>query len=146
MFIWKKFDDICPKLLEDILNLRQEVFVDELKVNYDDDDGKDVISWHGLYYIEGQILAGYVRFYRFNQEVAIAGRLAFKKCYRGDGTARKLINDLVAQVKVVYPECSILRFGAVKRLEAYYTRIGFNVYDSTSYYPYLLFEREIKAF
>ncbi len=56
-WILKPFDDLTPKELYKILQLRNEVFIVEQNCPYQDCDNKDIYAWHLMGMMEDRLLA-----------------------------------------------------------------------------------------
>lgn len=56
----KHFSELTTLELYELLHLRNQVFIVEQNCPYQDLDNKDQVSYHLMYYVNGQ-LAGYTR-------------------------------------------------------------------------------------
>lgn len=99
----KKFDELSPDELYEILRLRAEVFVVEQDCVYQDLDGKDKCAYH-LFLQDNNLMVAVLRILPENvsyKDPAI-GRVIVKRSYRRRGIAKKMmikaidfiINDL----------------------------------------------------
>lgn len=120
--IYKPFDELSPKQLEDIFRLRQRVFIIEQHCFYEDIDGTDERANHLLFY-EGETLAAYLRLFlpgtRYEQEASI-GRIVVAPKFRGTGLGPELIRK-----GIKYCEGNNVRIEAQAALEEYYQKLGF---------------------
>ena len=119
--IRKRFEDLTPSDLYNILDLRGEVFLIEQKIFYLDTDGKDQKSMH-WFIMDGDVMVSYLRVLppglKYGEHSI--GRVATKASYRRQGLASKLINAVIADL-----QGKPIRISAQAYLESYYARFGF---------------------
>lgn len=120
--IYKPFDELNPKQLEDLFRLRQRVFIIEQDCFYEDIDGADELANHLLFY-EGEKLAAYLRLFlpgaKYDTEASI-GRIVVDPEFRGTGLGPELIKK-----GIEYCEGNPIRIEAQAALENYYQQLGF---------------------
>ncbi|MDX1686220.1 MAG: GNAT family N-acetyltransferase [Saprospiraceae bacterium] len=91
--IGKRFDDLSPGLLYDIMVLRQEVFVVEQDCPYLDADGKDLEAIHLVGFVNGELVA-YARVMPIGvsyDEYASIGRVIVTRDYRRQGLGTEVL-------------------------------------------------------
>lgn len=121
----KKFEELSPYELYEILRLRSEVFVVEQNCVFLDQDNKDQLCWHYSGYIENQ-LAAYVRILPAGisyKEVSI-GRVVTSPLFRRHGIGRLLMNNAVEATKELFGNQPI-KIGAQLYLQQFYSSLGF---------------------
>lgn len=121
------FNGITTRLLYDILQLREKVFVVEQDAVYTDIDGLDMAALH-LCLFDGQTLAGYTRLLAPGVKFAEAsiGRIVLEPACRGHGRGRELVRrsmDAVAEHFGPVP----IRIEAQAHLRGFYASLGFAV-------------------
>ena len=124
-FILKTFNELTLNELYQALRLRSEVFVIEQKCIYLDVDNKDP-KCHHLFLFEGDDLAAYTRLVPAGvsfAEISI-GRVVVSAAFRGQGLARKLMDESIVQAYRVFGKQPI-RIGAQYYLKDFYTSLGF---------------------
>lgn len=123
MIVLKKFDDLTPKILYDIMNLRLKVFVEEQNIMYVDTDYDDIQADHIFYILDDKIVS-YARVLqkgqRYQDHMSI-GRVATHSAYREKGYATQILNFILS----TYQEDFII--SAQAYLQNYYQRFGFKV-------------------
>jgi len=129
----KAFDDLHPKELYDILQLRSEVFVVEQQCIYLDADGKDPASFHLLIYLDLQLVAccrmlppglsyeGYCSI----------GRVASSPTQRGKNFGRLLMEQAITFCLNTFQ--APIKISAQAYLEKFYRELGFETVSA----PYL---------
>ena len=125
-WIWYDFNQLSTQTLYDILKLRQDIFIVEQKVYYEDIDGVDLHSKHLIGTIGKEVIAtlrllpvdlfakGYISF----------GRFVVKKKYRGNKIGDLMMQTLmhsINQNNTVYP----IKISAQHYLVNFYGRYGF---------------------
>lgn len=119
--IYKSFQELSPKELQDIFRLRQRVFIIEQDCFYEDIDGMDNQAKHLLFY-NAEGLAAYLRIFEagIKYEEASLGRIVVAEEYRGTGLGHELINKGISIC-----DGSAIRIEAQAPLEKYYQQFGF---------------------
>jgi ElaA protein len=127
-----RFDELSPRELYDILQLRTEVFVMEQDCVFQDMDGVDAEGWH-LFAREGGRVVAYCRFLGAGVKFAepSIGRVVTAMPVRGTGLGRVLMVEAIRRGRELWPGAAI-RIGAQQRLERFYQSLGF-VTDSAPY-------------
>ena len=120
--ILKEFSELKPGQLEQILRLRQQVFIIEQTCFYEDIDGDDDKADHLMFY-KGETLAAYLRIFlpgtKYDKEASL-GRIVVAPGFRSTGLGPQLIRKGIESCK-----------GAPVRIEAqaalikYYQELGF---------------------
>lgn len=127
MISWtlKKFDDLSPRELYAILQLRNEVFVVEQQCIFQDADGKDPFCFHVMG-MEGDSLVAYTRLAPPAVSYAgpAIGRVVTSPRARNKGLGRQLMEYSVDQCHTLFGPLPI-RIGAQCYLEKFYTSLGF---------------------
>ena len=128
-WVLKKFDDLTPKELYSILQLRSEVFVVEQTCVYLDMDGKDESCYHLCGY-QKQNLVAYTRLlppgvaYTYSS----IGRVVTSPSVRRTGGGRLLMQQ---SIKCVYELFGVgaIKIGAQLYLKSFYESFGFQQVD-----------------
>ena len=106
-------------------SLCQEVLVVEQECTYQDIDEKYKFSYHLMVY-DKEFLVAYLRI--VNPGVSYIepsiGRVLTKSTYRGFGLGRKLMEEAIHQVKLLFNRSSI-RISAQQYLLPFYRTLGF---------------------
>ena len=131
-----RFEDLSPREIHDVYQLRAAVFVVEQECAFQDLDGADPESWHLLGYQgapspsgegrdEGPLLA-YARLVPpgVKYEEPSIGRIITAQSVRRTGLGRTLVRESLARAGELWPGCAI-RIGAQQRLERFYQEFGF---------------------
>lgn len=129
---WHDFDAMTPRLLHDMLRLREAVFVVEQDCVYDDIDGYDPIAQH-LTAHAGDAVVACLRVLppgTRNPRPSI-GRICTAQAVRGTGIGRELFRRGVAHVQTRWPGQAVF-ISAQQYLSRFYTDFGF-VQISTPY-------------
>lgn len=127
--LFKPFKKLSSKQIEDLYQLRQQVFIIEQGCFYEDIDGYDDKAHHLLFY-KGKQLAAYLRIFfpgnKLDKEASL-GRIVVHPSFRGKGVGPELINKGIDLC-----EGARIRIEAQAALKSYYNRLGFkeegNVY------------------
>ena len=109
-FYWKSFSELSSIELYDLLNLRQQVFVEEQECAYIDADYSDQHSDHLLAY-DGSQLVGYLRIVKPNFKMndgkqysgPSIGRIVNHTSKRNEGLGFNLINEAIKKCNQIYP-------------------------------------------
>src|SRR4030095_14609482 len=102
-WILKPFDQLSPKELYAILQLRSEVFIVEQNCPYQDLDDKDLYAFH-LMGIKGNKLLAYARLLApgISYSESSIGRVVSSPSSRRTGIGKKLMQESIAQIKKVF--------------------------------------------
>jgi ElaA protein len=121
------FDELSPKLLYEILALRQEVFVVEQNCPYQDCDGKDLPSWHLMGRDASGKLICYTRLLpkgiAYENYVSI-GRVVSAPAARGTGAGKTLMEKSIQMCRQLFGKQPI-KIGAQTYLLKFYEGFGF---------------------
>ncbi|MDH5629163.1 MAG: GNAT family N-acetyltransferase [Gammaproteobacteria bacterium] len=123
---WFEFDQLTAKQLDEMYQLRQEVFVVEQNCPYQDADGKDQYAHHLLGFIDDKIVAT-LRFfpeYADYDNHASLGRVCNHDSLRGQGIGKALMEQAIIYANENFPDKSI-QIGAQSYLEKFYNDFGF---------------------
>lgn len=119
----KRFDELTPRELYDILRLRVDVFVVEQQCPYPELDGKDPACLH-LYYRDEDGIQAYLRVVPAGVSYAEAsiGRVVSRK--RRCGLATSLLHEGIRMAREVFGAQDI-RIGAQLYARRLYEGVGF---------------------
>jgi ElaA protein len=119
------FDELTPREVHDLFQLRVAVFVLEQNCPFQDLDGADLDAWH-LLGRAGNALQAYCRLLspgvKFPE--ASIGRVITSQEARGTGLGRVLMAEALQRAQSLWPGQPI-RIGAQARLEKFYEGFGF---------------------
>lgn len=125
--IWslKKFDDLSPKELYSILQLRNEVFAIEQNCVYRDMDNQDQPSHH-LMARQNEKLVAYTRIIppRIAYTEPSIGRVVTSSSVRGTGMGKILMEKSIEETYKLYGKTPI-KIGAQLYLLKFYSDLGF---------------------
>ena len=122
----KKFKELSPIKLYNIMSLRAEVVVIEQKCIYQYADGKDAQSFHLMGFDTADKLIAYARILPAGlsyKEVSI-GRVVIPKKLRRKSIGKELMLKTLDSVKNIYGNVPI-RISAQMYLKEFYTDLGF---------------------
>ena len=120
--LYKSFEELSSRQLQDVFRLRQQVFIIEQKCFYEDIDGEDEKAKHLLMYKRNK-LAAYLRIFSFGvkyEKEANLGRIVVDPDFRGTGLGIKLIKKGIELC-----EKKPIRIEAQAALKSYYNKLGF---------------------
>ncbi|MDO5718648.1 MAG: GNAT family N-acetyltransferase [Tissierellia bacterium] len=123
----KKFEELSNKEIYDILRLRQNVFMIEQDIKFEDIDGLDPFCIHIFAYIKDK-LAGYIRVIpeRISFEEPSMGRYCVCDEMRGLGIGGELFERAINYIHDIM-EKPIIRIHAQSYLAEPYRRAGFEI-------------------
>ncbi|MGB6127609.1 MAG: GNAT family N-acetyltransferase [Psychrilyobacter sp.] len=123
----KKFDELTPIEVYEILRVRSEVFVVEQNCVYNDEDGKDIESIHIMIKKNDKIIA-YLRVIKpgISYDNASIGRVLVTPESRKMGLARKIVCAGMDYIINNWNEEKIT-IGAEDYLKKFYKSLGFKV-------------------
>ena len=122
----KTFDELSPKDIYSILQLRSEVFVVEQNCVYQDIDDKDQYALHILLK-KDDYLIGYSRIFKagdYFKEASI-GRVLVKKQERNNRHGSHLMELSIKAIKDYFKE-NIVKISAQTYLKKFYNEQGFD--------------------
>jgi len=124
-WILKPFDDLTPKELYKILQLRNEVFIVEQNCPYQDCDNKDIYAWHLMGMMEDRLLA-YSRLLApgISYRESSIGRIVSSPSTRKTGMGKKLMQESIEQIRNLF-QTDTIRIGAQLYLQKFYESFGF---------------------
>lgn len=119
--VFKSYNDLLNKELEDLFRLRQQIFIIEQQCFYEDIDGYDEKASHLLIY-DNDRLAAYLRIFEpgLKYDEASLGRIVVEPSYRGTGLGQKLIRK-----GIEFCNGEKIRIEAQAALINYYNDLGF---------------------
>ena len=129
---WSRFDELSPRELYAILQLRQLVFVVEQSCPYLDADGFDQGAWHLRGWTSapsgGEVLAACVRILPPGLKYLepSIGRVVTHPQQRGTGLGKELMREALRRVEMIAPGASV-RIGAQRYLQRFYEELGFRI-------------------
>lgn len=132
-WVLKKFDELDPYEMYEILRLRSEVFVVEQKCVFLDLDNKDQPSHHLMGWEDNSLVA-YTRLVPpgVSYEQPSIGRVVTSPASRGNGTGKRLMEKSIAIAEELFGKTPI-RIGAQLYLKRFYGSLGFeqssDIYD-----------------
>ena len=121
----KKFKDLSPLELYEILQLRSEVFVVEQDCVYQDIDGNDQKALHIIGTVENKIIA-YTRCFGpgdYFKEASI-GRVVVKESQRKFKRGNQIMNNSIKAINDHY-KTKIIKISAQCYLNKFYTNLQF---------------------
>ena len=125
--IWtlKPFDDLTPKELYNILQLRNEVFIVEQNCPYQDLDNKDLYAYHLMGMKENKLIA-YSRLLApgISYSESSIGRVVSSPAVRKTGIGKKLMTESIIQIQNLF-QTDTIRIGAQLYLKKFYESFGF---------------------
>lgn len=132
----KRFAELSPAEVYDLLQLRCEVFVVEQNCPYLDPDGKDrhPDAWHLLGRAQDGELLAYLRLLPAGvsyERASSFGRVVISPRHRGEGLGDALVRQALQEMARLWPGQPV-RIGAQAHLTGYYGKHGF-VVDSDEY-------------
>ena len=124
-WVLKKFDELTPYELYQILRLRDEVFVVEQNCVYQDADNNDQICYH-LSGTENNKLVAYTRLSPPNTiyTEASIGRVVTSPVFRRKGAGKMLMEHSIKSVYDLFGYVPI-KIGAQLYLKKFYNDLGF---------------------
>lgn len=123
----KKFEELSLTELEQILKMRQDIFIIEQESLFSDIDGKDQEATH-LMKKEGDVITAYCRIL-VGDNVNI-NRVVVNKDHRGNGMGRELFQYAMDYAKDTYPNKKI-EIIAMAYLDEFYSSFGFKAVSDT---------------
>ncbi len=122
----KKFDELSPRELYAIIQLRNEVFVVEQDCVYQDADNKDPVCYHFTGWSGGKLVA-YTRILPpgLSYPEPSIGRVVTAPTVRNTGIGKELMKKTLEQVYTLYSKRPV-KIGAQLYLLKFYTTLGFN--------------------
>jgi len=123
----KKFDELTPREIYEILRVRSEIFVVEQNCVYNDQDGKDIESIHIMIKENDKIIA-YLRVIKpgVSYDDASIGRVLVTSEARRKGLARKIVSAGINYIMNDWNEEKIT-IGAQDYLKDFYKSLGFEI-------------------
>ena len=118
--IVKKFEELTPVEVYEILRSRATVFMVEQKIICVDPDRVDYDALHCFYMENGSVTA-YLRAYAAG-DVAKVGRVLTLVHGRGEGT--RLMRESIPEIVKAFG-CKKIAMSAQKHAEGFYARLGF---------------------
>lgn len=125
-YCWSSFAALPPQRLHDLLRLRNQVFIVEQACAYEDIDGYDPHSVHLCALAEDGAVIGTLRLLPpgLKHAESALGRLAVSPHRRGEGIARRLVQEGLAELGRRHPGIDV-KIGGQLYLESFYAGLGF---------------------
>jgi ElaA protein len=121
---WVSFQNLSPKALYDMLQLRVAVFMVEQNCLYQELDNKDQDATHLLIY-DNEMLSAYARvLYDLEKKALSFGRLVTATSQRGKGLGKMMMDEIMLYFKEHQPRQPIT-ISAQCYLENFYQHYGF---------------------
>jgi ElaA protein len=124
-WLLKKFEELTPYQLYEILQLRNEVFVVEQNCVFQDADDKDQNSWHLMGFNNNKLIA-YTRLVPAGEiyQQSSIGRVVTSPSARSNGIGKELMDR---SIKALYDLFGIqpIKIGAQVYLKKFYESFGF---------------------
>jgi len=124
-WILKPFEELTPKELYKILQLRNEVFIVEQNCPYQDLDNKDLKAFHLMGMRDHQLIA-YSRLLApgISYSESSIGRVVSSPAARKSGMGKRLMAESILQVRNLF-QTDTIRIGAQLYLKKFYESFGF---------------------
>lgn len=124
-WLLKKFDELTPYELYEILQLRNEVFVVEQNCAFQDADNNDQSAWHLMGFDEKNLVA-YTRLLPAGAvyEKASIGRVVTSPAVRRTGVGKELMQQSIDAIYKLFGAQPI-KIGAQLYLKKFYESFGF---------------------
>jgi len=121
---------VVPTEIEQVFSIRTEVFVKEQKcLPSEEFDELDAVAKHYLLF-ENELPVATGRYRRTDKGIKIE-RIATLESARGKGYASIIVNHLMAEASVAYPDCSYFYLHAQVSVMPLYSSLGFQAYGET---------------
>lgn len=127
MWYIKDFSDLTTVELEQILRLRQSIFIIEQRSFFEDIDGSDSNATH-IFNKRDDVIYAYARILVSNENV-ILGRLTVSIDKRGNGSGRVLLEKALNYIRDTWPQKNI-EIVAMSYLKDFYSSYGFKSVSS----------------
>ena len=123
---WLPFQELSTVQLYAAMQLRQRVFVLEQTCVFQDADGVDLYSWHGLGYLPNGELGAYARIVPPGKAFHLPsiGRVVTAPELRGKSAGHELMRQAMAQTARLFPGHEV-KIGAQAHLQRFYGSFGF---------------------
>jgi ElaA protein len=124
-WLLKKFEELTPYQLYEILQLRNEVFVVEQNCVFQDADDKDQNAYHLMGFVDDKLIA-YTRLLppgKMYQQASI-GRVVTSPSVRKSGVGKELMKQSIDMVYHLFGRQPV-RIGAQLYLKKFYESLGF---------------------
>ncbi|MBQ9531875.1 MAG: GNAT family N-acetyltransferase [Eubacterium sp.] len=122
-WIIKKFDELSPKEIYEILRSRGEIFVKEQKICCTDPDGVDYESVHFFCMNEGRVSA-YLRAFQYDENTVKIGRVL--TLVHRNGLGSELMKTAIKKIPEIF-NCEKIYVAAQKQAIPFYEHCGFTV-------------------
>lgn len=120
-FIAKRFDELTPRELYEILKSRQEIFLLEQNIICNDLDGLDTNALH-CFLFDGERVLGCLRAFYIDSDTVKIGRVV--TLTHGVGHGRLLMESALSAIKEKMPAKRLL-VSSQTRARGYYASFGF---------------------
>lgn len=119
------FDDLTPRQIHALYQLRVAVFVVEQHCAYQEVDDTDLTAIHLLATDATGQLAAYARLMQEPHQQARFGRVIVSPVARGDGNGRQLIQRALQVIRRQWPATQQVNIQAQHYLDQFYRSFGF---------------------
>ena len=119
----KKFSQLTPDEVYEILRSRAEVFVAEQKIICADPDGVDRQALH-CFYTEGERVVAYLRAYVCPEHPSAVKIGRVLTLVRGQGYGRRIMEESLLPISRHFG-CNSFVLNAQKHAEGFYEKVGF---------------------
>ena len=120
-FTVKSFGELTRDELYEILKVRSQIFITELKMNCQDIDGVDYDAFHFYLEQDGKIIA-YLRAFYIDDNTVKIGRVL--TLHHGKGYGIDIIKRSIDYIKNNMP-CKKISLNSQKQVVDFYNKVGF---------------------
>ncbi len=128
-FIVKNFSELTKEELYEILRVRSQIFVAQMKMNCQDIDGVDFNAVHFYLQQDGKILA-YLRTFYVDKNTIKIGRVLSVE--HGKGLGADIMKKSISYIKKNMP-CKTICLDSQKYAVGFYEKIGFKTVSDEFY-------------
>lgn len=125
MWYLKNYDELTKEEIVAIYKARIETFIVGQKLNYQEIDDTDTVSWHLFEMNDSGEVISYLRIIPETDKVRI-GRVLIDSRYRGTGKGRELLERAKEVCKEWFVD-TVIEVHAQAQLQKLYESIGFEV-------------------
>lgn len=130
-WIIKRFEELTPVEIYDIIKLRLEVFIGEQGCSYEDLDDRDKTAYHLFLYDKDKVIA-YCRILDAGvaYEERSIGRVCVHKDFRNRGLAKEMMIKAIEFIKE-QEENPVIKISAQSYIIPFYESVGFHTVSDT---------------
>ena len=122
-FLAKTFEKLTTVELYEIIKSRQQIFLLEQNIVYQDLDDVDKTSLHCFFMDDGRV-TGYLRAFKVDENTVRIGRVLTLEHKKGVGT--ELMNKSCEKIKS-YFGCNKVTLHSQKQAQGFYEKLGFKI-------------------